>query len=135
MKEVTDIFGKNAGKIWNSLNKYGPLPKLNLIKTTRLSENDFYTGVGWLARENKIAKVGTKYQLGDTNLTSKIGTDAGNVWNSLNYQGACDVPSLAKLTQIKLGDVYSALGWLAREEKIQIVEVGTKNKQLTLRVK
>lgn len=135
MREVTDIFGKNAGKIWDSLNKYGPLPKLNLIKTTRLSENDFYTGIGWLARENKIAKVGTKYQLRDTNLTSKIGTAAGKVWDSLYFQGACDVPSLVKLTQIKLGDVYSALGWLAREEKIQIVKGGTKKKPLTLRLK
>jgi len=84
MKNNTDNFGKTAGKIWKTLEKYGPLSRDNLIKKNRLNQSDFYAGVGWLARENKISKTGTKYQLGDTNLTNDIGANAGKVWNILN---------------------------------------------------
>lgn len=46
MRDATNNFGRNAGKIWTSLNVHGPLSKDALIKKTRLRENDFYIGVG-----------------------------------------------------------------------------------------
>ena len=135
MKDIIETFGKSSGKVWNTLNKYGPLTQTSLIKYSGLAENDFYAAVGWLARENKIAKVGTKYQLSETNLTSKIGEDAGKIWNLLNSHGDCDISLIATIHQIKVRDAYSALGWLAREDKIQMTKVRTKNKQITFKLK
>ena len=120
MKNVVNIFGQNAGKIWTALNVYGPLSKDILINKTRIKENDFYKGLGWLARENKISKNGSKYELKETNLTDKIGVDAGKVWNVLNSQGDIDISTITKIAQINKRDAYSALGWLAREDKIKV---------------
>ena len=119
MNNVVDKYGRTAGKIWKTLEKYGPLNGTDLIKKLRLNKNEFYAGVGWLARENKICKNGTKYQLGETNLTSFIGNYAGIVWNTLNTTQDIDVSSIAEISQIKIKDAYSALGWLARENKIR----------------
>ena len=135
MIDIVEEFGLNAGRVWKALNSQGPLNETQLMEDSSLRKNELFAAIGWLARENKIYKDGEQYKLENTNLTSKIGTDAGKVWNSLYFQGAYDVPSLVKITQIKLGDVYSALGWLAREEKIQIVKGGTKKKPLMLRLK
>ena len=84
MRNNMNNFGKTAGKIWKTLDKYGPLNQEELTRKTKLNINDFFVGVGWLARENKICKIGTKYQLGETNLTNEIGSNAGKVWNTLN---------------------------------------------------
>jgi len=119
MKEVNKNFGENAGKIWISLNTFGPQNESSLIKNTRLSLEDFFSGIGWLARENKIYKDGPYYKLGETNLTNIIGEYAGKVWRLLESQGQVEVPSIARITQIKIQDAYSALGWLAREDKIK----------------
>ena len=84
MQNIVDIYGRNAGKIWKTLSTHGPLDEKSIIKKGRLNKNDFYIGVGWLARENKIFKNGVVYQLSETNLTEKIGCDAGKVWNTLS---------------------------------------------------
>ena len=131
MKNVIHNLGRNAGKIWTTLNVYGPLPKTILGKKTRLKENDLHAGVGWLARENKIYKNGSKYELKETNLTDKIGGDAGKVWNALNNQGDIDVSTITKIAQIQTRDAYRALGWLAREDKIRIL----KGKQINYGLK
>lgn len=119
MKNNIDNFGRNAGKIWRTLDKYGPLNESDLVRKIRLNKSDFYAGVGWLARENKICKIGTKYQLGETNLTNGIGSDAGKVWMILQTTQDVNVSTIAELSQIKTRDAYSALGWLARENKIR----------------
>ncbi len=121
MEIPVDKFGLNAGKIWKALEKYGPLNETDLVKKIKLNKNDFYAGIGWLARENKICKVGAKYQLGETNLTNDIGNIAGKVWNTLYTTQDVDINSLTELSNIKIRDAYTALGWLAREDKIQIL--------------
>lgn len=50
MKEPIENFGIDAGKIWLTLNKYGPLSINTLQKNTRIPENNFYAAVGWLAQ-------------------------------------------------------------------------------------
>ena len=48
-----------------------------------------------------------------------IGTKAGLVWNALNELGKMDVKQLKKATKIRTEkDIYAALGWLAKEEKL-----------------
>lgn len=50
-------------------------------------------------------------------LTSKIGENAGLVWNALQG-GALTTDALKKATKLKVADLNLALGWLAREGKI-----------------
>lgn len=48
-----------------------------------------------------------------------IGTNAGLVWNALDELGKMDVKQLKKATKIRTEkDVYAALGWLAKEDKL-----------------
>ena len=50
MRDMAVNFGKNAGKIWTTLNEKGPLEKSKLLKITKLKSSDFHSAVGWLAR-------------------------------------------------------------------------------------
>ncbi|MDR0613308.1 MAG: winged helix-turn-helix domain-containing protein [Dysgonamonadaceae bacterium] len=51
-------------------------------------------------------------------MKEKIGTDAGSVWKVLNEQGAKSIKELKKLTKLTEKEIYTAVGWLAREEKL-----------------
>jgi len=119
MLDLINNYGRTAGKIWKTLSTYGPLDEKNIIKKGRINKNDFYVGIGWLARENKIFKNGSVYQLKETNLTEKIGCDAGRVWNTLYTTKDINISTIAKISQIPLKNAYSAVGWLAREDKIK----------------
>ena len=134
MNNPIDEFGINAGKLWETLNKNGTsLPQTILQKTTNLSDEDFYRAVGWLARENKINRTGGIYRLGDTNLTPKIGANAGKIWNILASQKEADIPTITQRAKIDEQGIHTAIGWLARENKIE-AQIG-KNNQLILRLK
>ena len=54
--EINNI-GNNAGLIWNALNANGKMTETKLKKETGLASADFYTALGWLAREGKINTV------------------------------------------------------------------------------
>lgn len=54
-------------------------------------------------------------------MKDKIGTNAGLVWNAL-LVGNLDIKALKKATKLNDKDVYAALGWLAREDKIYFVK-------------
>jgi hypothetical protein len=52
-----------------------------------------------------------------------IGTNAGLVWKVLNEGGKLTVKDVKKATKIKAEkDVYTALGWLAKEGKLAFEE-------------
>ena len=137
MRNIIDEYGRNAGKIWQALNTYGFLSQTNIIRNTKLKNDEFNSAIGWLARENKISiqktTRGSIYNLGETNLTTKIGKDAGRVWKTLSTLGENDVNDISKYTRIKPDEVYAALGWLAREDKID-VKYG-KNQKMTFGLK
>ena len=124
MRNLIDEYGRNAGKIWEILNANGSLTQTRLIRNTKLKNDEFYSAIGWLARENKINKQNTKqgssYLLGETNLTTKIGVDAGRVWKTLSTWGESDISAIAKYSRIEKDEVHAALGWLAREDKIDV---------------
>lgn len=120
VRNITTKFGENAGKIWTNLEQEGESKEKTLLKTTKLNKKDFYTGLGWLARENKIRKDNNRYQLGDTNLDESVGTVAGRIWKILDIWEEADVVTLKKLADVPEEDVYAALGWLGREDKIII---------------
>lgn len=120
MIDIVEEFGLNAGRVWTVLNSNGPINEIQLIENSSLRKNELFAAIGWLARENKICKDGDVYKLDNTNLTSKIGKDAGIIWKLLVKEGRSDTKNISKMTNIKEKDTYSALGWLAREGKIQI---------------
>jgi len=129
MTKIINNYGKNAGKIWEVLESKGPLTPNKLMKTTNLTEDEFYAAIGWLAKENKVYKTGSRYYLGNTNLDTRIGKDAGKIWKTLYNIGYIDEPYLPKLAGISNKNTYTALGWLAREGKIQTKTVKPKTPQ------
>ena len=137
MKKIIDKYGRNAGKIWKTLNVNGSLSKTRLIRNTKLKNDEFHSAIGWLARENKINKQNrtqsSLYSLGETNLTAKIGENAGRVWRTLSTWGENDISTIVKYAQIEQDEVHAALGWLAREDKID-AKYG-KDQQIKFRLK
>jgi hypothetical protein len=135
MKTLADEYGWYAGKVWTTLNAQGPLKEDALLKTTRLKEDELWAAIGWLARENKIYRENNIYKLGQTNLTPKIGTDAGKVWKTIEQQGEIDVSTIARIAQITEDDAYCALGWLARENKIHVKKIRAKEPKVKVTLK
>jgi hypothetical protein len=120
MINTIEQFGRNAGRIWEVLNSNGPLTESQLLDFSSLRPYEFYIATGWLAREDKIFKDQDLFKLGNTNLTSEIGANAGKIWNLLISKDEIDIPSISALTELNYEQTFSALGWLARENKIQI---------------
>ena len=54
-------------------------------------------------------------------ITTKIGENAGLIWNALQG-GALTLTALKKATKLKNDELNLALGWLAREGKIAFEE-------------
>ena len=50
-------------------------------------------------------------------ITTKIGENAGLIWNALQG-GALTLKALKKATKLKNDDLNLSLGWLAREGKV-----------------
>ena len=118
MRDIIVEFDINAGKVWKALNSCGSLTESQLIENTRLNAKEVHAAIGWLARENKISKDGKLFKLGETNLTVEFGENAGKIWYVLHTQGESDILHISKLAQMDERETYSALGWLAREGKI-----------------
>jgi hypothetical protein len=118
MNDIVTLFGDQAGTVWQILHKRGPLLESELLSLTHLTEPQLYAAIGWLARENKVRKENNTYLLGETNLVPIIGKDAGKIWRTLEIWGEVDVQSLARLSRIVEHDVFTAVGWLAREGKV-----------------
>lgn len=52
--------------------------------------------------------------------TELIGTWAGLVWNALNEAETLNIKQIKKVTKLKDKELFTAIGWLARENKIAI---------------
>ena len=53
----------------------------------------------------------------------EIGLNAGLVWTALNESEGLTLKGLKKVTKLKDKQLYAALGWLSREDKVTIEEV------------
>lgn len=49
-----------------------------------------------------------------------IGTWAGLVWKALSEADVLGIKQLKKITKLKDKEVFAAIGWLARENKITL---------------
>jgi hypothetical protein len=54
-------------------------------------------------------------------MVTKIGENAGAIWAALQ-NGALNLKALKKATKLKNEELYLALGWLAREGKVNFAE-------------
>lgn len=59
-----------------------------------------------------------------------IGAWAGLVWNALADAQTLGVKQLKKITKLKEKELYAALGWLGRENKITIQDDPEDEKEL-----
>ena len=57
---------------------------------------------------------------------------AGSVWVALNNANALGVKQIKKITKLKDKEVYAALGWLAREGKVEIAPSPEDEKDLII---
>ncbi len=62
--------------------------------------------------------------------TETIGAYAGTVWVALNGADALGVKQLKKITKLKDKEVFAAIGWLAREGKVQLAQDPEDEKEL-----
>lgn len=62
--------------------------------------------------------------MAQTTVESIFGIKAGVVWRSLNQNGPSNIGNLVKTTSLSREEVYSALGWLGRENKIVVERRG-----------
>lgn len=49
-----------------------------------------------------------------------IGTNAGIIWNLLNNNQKWNIADLREASSLTEKEIYTAIGWLARENKIEI---------------
>ena len=70
--------------------------------------------------------------------TETIGTNAGTVWTALNTADALGIKQLKKITleitKLKDKEMFAALGWLAREGKIEIHTNPEDEKELLVKL-
>ena len=128
-------FGRNAGIIWETLNKHGSLSESKLMRKTKLTTDEFYSAIGWLARVNKISKDGEIYYLDETNMNEMIGINAGKVYNIISTCGEINAKYIQRFADIPKTDTYLALGWLAKEGKIKTKMVKPKKPQMIFDLK
>ena len=58
-------------------------------------------------------------------MTEIIGTNEGAIWTALKENGAMNTKDLKKAAKIKTDkDLYLAMGWLLREDKLTVEEEG-----------
>jgi hypothetical protein len=62
--------------------------------------------------------------MAETTIESLFGTKAGVVWEALNQNGASNIFNLVKATSLSREEVYGALGWLGREDKLVMEQKG-----------
>lgn len=67
--------------------------------------------------------------------TDTIGSWAGLVWTALNEADVLGSKQIKKMTKLKDKELYAALGWLARENKITFEESGDDKEILVALVK
>ncbi|QDU93358.1 winged helix-turn-helix domain-containing protein [Lignipirellula cremea] len=75
---------------------------------------------------------GTETTETTTTLLQQIGEAAGNVWQVLQDEGPTSLSKLVKQVDFPRDVVVAAMGWLAREDKLQVDET-SRGRLISLR--
>ncbi|MEM2900140.1 MAG: winged helix-turn-helix domain-containing protein [Thermoplasmata archaeon] len=86
-----------------------------MVRPTRMRERE--SGMGEMPMTRNIIPV-----------EQVFGEKAGKVWNTLQREGELTTEQISDKTNLDTEDVFGALGWLAREGKIQTIQEGNKKK-------
>ena len=86
---------------------------------TRIVVNDANTGA-MPDLEKKVSDANAHTEVTRDVVESIFGVNAGIVWNALNLNGAMTIDDLVKATALNPEEIYGALGWLGRENKISL---------------
>lgn len=62
-----------------------------------------------------------------------IGDAAGKIWNYLDANGEASVSKVTKETGLNRNDVQRAIGWLAKEDKLNFEVVNGRTEMLSLK--
>ena len=54
------------------------------------------------------------------------GKNAGIVWRTLNEKGKLGLRDISKFSKLSMLEVNGAIGWLARENKVKMIDNGAK---------
>jgi hypothetical protein len=57
-------------------------------------------------------------------IESLFGSKAGIVWKSLNQNGSSNLANLVRTTSLSREEIFGALGWLGRENKLVMEQKG-----------
>lgn len=55
-------------------------------------------------------------------IKNDIGINAGTIWNLLSEKGELSINEIVELTKYRESYILLALGWLARENKVQFFD-------------
>lgn len=64
--------------------------------------------------------------------TDTIGANAGQLWEALSTAEALGIKQIKKITKLKKEEIFAALGWLAREGKVNIATDPEDEKELII---
>jgi hypothetical protein len=73
-----------------------------------------------LAKRKDEADSKDNAEMTQESVESIFGINAGIVWNALNKNGPLTISDLMKATALQPEEIYVALGWLGRENKISV---------------
>lgn len=62
----------------------------------------------------------------------QIGTYAGEVWRALAEEKCDSLKTIKKATKLKEKEIYAAIGWLAREGKLNLSVSESDPKELSV---
>jgi hypothetical protein len=116
---IAKEIGIAAGIIWQKLEKQGESPETILHQGLTIKSPYFEWAIGWLAREDQVIIC-----LEDEPESAKdrIGCAAGVIWHALKTRGALTQTDLYKQAGVDTPICDWAIGWLARESKLRIIE-------------
>jgi hypothetical protein len=86
---------------------------------TRILVNEADTGARPDSEEKKADVMAYTEEARDK-AESLFGVNAGIVWEALNINGPMTIDNLVKATALNPEEIYGALGWLGRENKISL---------------
>ncbi len=66
-------------------------------------------------------------------MVNVIGATAGKVWHHLDKNGEATALKLKAALGITNADLYMAVGWLARENKVTVTEAAKNNYKISLK--
>lgn len=122
--DLKEKIGNEAGAVWNAILASDQASFTKIRNETQLKNNEVYEAIGWLAREDKVKREGRRYKLDSTNLTPEIGENAGKIYDALHENNQLTMNDLLKSGRINRKNVWTAIGWLAREDKLEMDEMG-----------